>query len=778
MQQRVELDGLVSPRKNPHKSVTFSLRKSNSGIALTASNESLDDQTIQTSSHSDFADLLSPTLSSSYRESNIIRNWKQRASNFQSKEGIVQYYQQLASSDSENLVILGQNENDNSEPIQKIQIVKKDLEVEDFTDLGVSIKALRSRSTSSPSPVLVVQPTPVTRSKSNSPEEMGHITQSIAIPQRKNSRSSSPSGSPTSTPPSMKTLFNTISSRGHKRSKSNNTADSLLEFALVSDQSTASKQPRLLSALELRQIYRSKQPRTAISGFRDEKKFQTTIPDGLLSSLIDQCVSWQGVVVPSKTQDSRRALKFLIRRGVPDSYRQMVWRSVSGATEFSSQNASFYSETLERVFGHRIPEHILNYPTFGGRLRLSDYYLNAEGLAAVKRILCVVGMENPGMNYLPVLPDVVCLLLHYMNEADCYTMVHCMLKAELENRPQFMEECGLLQEIGTKRYMTATSRAVELFGFTFDDFIKKHAPKLAQLMRTLSFNRHLFAEKFFNGLFINFFPFQTVLRIFDAFLSEGSKVLYRVGIAFLKRLQTIPDVMQCETAQELEKVVEYVAMQTFDSDALMKKAFSLRLKRSQVQELHCKNKNLLNNHHSEFSNDIYYRPKITTPSKVIQDEQFEIIWSWLPKRYCIKDPILLYDTDTKGYSLRNLLSSVSSESPTLLIIKSADGKGVFGAFISHEWVKHSKFYGDRQCFLWRMLPEPQRYGWEEGCLDLFMLIETSYVHIGGGNGCGIRFDDEINRGVTEPCDTFKNPPLTVDGSTDFVVAALEIYGFK
>ena len=118
--------------------------------------------------------------------------------------------------------------------------------------------------------------------------------------------------------------------------------------------------------------------------------------------------------------------------------------------------------------------------------------------------------------------------------------------------------------------MTATSRAVELFGFTFDDFIKKHAPKLAQLMRTLSFNRHLFAEKFFTGLFVGFFPYQTVLRIFDAFLSEGSKILYRVGIAFLKRLQSIPDVMQSETAQELEKVVEYVAAQTFDSDTLMK----------------------------------------------------------------------------------------------------------------------------------------------------------------------------------------------------------------
>jgi len=171
---------------------------------------------------------------------------------------------------------------------------------------------------------------------------------------------------------------------------------------------------------------------------------------------------------------------------------------------------------------------------------------------------------------------------------------------------------------------------------------------------------------------------------------------------------------------------------------------------------------------------IYYRPKITSESELITEDQFEILWSWLPPRYCIHDPVLIFRTSIHGFNLGTFFKNVEQASPTFIIIKTTE-KEIFGAFVSHPWKKSKHFFGDRECFLFRFNPQPEMFGWDEGSTDYFMLASQQDIQVGGGDGAGLWLDDELHHGRTQRCTTFANEPLTADGRENFLCVSVEVY---
>lgn len=98
-----------------------------------------------------------------------------------------------------------------------------------------------------------------------------------------------------------------------------------------------------------------------------------------------------------------------------------------------------------------------------------------------------------------------------MQESDAYVVATCMLNERNPNR----------------YYFRPTKKGITLFLYTFDDLLNKHAPKIYAHMKGHNISSHHFADEWFLRLFVPIFPFATVLRIFDAFMNEGSKILYR-----------------------------------------------------------------------------------------------------------------------------------------------------------------------------------------------------------------------------------------------------------
>lgn len=65
----------------------------------------------------------------------------------------------------------------------------------------------------------------------------------------------------------------------------------------------------------------------------------------------------------------------------------------------------------------------------------------------------------------------------------------------------------------------------------------------------------------------------------------------------------------------------------------------------------------------------------------------------------------LYTSDTDGISFNRLLNALLGYAgPTILLIKESENGGIFGAYSSCTWKEGKDFYGDSDCFLFRLLP--------------------------------------------------------------------------
>nr|XP_023013720.1 TBC1 domain family member 24-like isoform X2 [Leptinotarsa decemlineata] len=166
------------------------------------------------------------------------------------------------------------------------------------------------------------------------------------------------------------------------------------------------------------------------------------------------------------------------------------------------------------------------------------------------------------------------------------------------------------------------------------------------------------------------------------------------------------------------------------------------------------------------------------------------LWSWLPVRITMYQPILLYTTEEHGCSLTTFYVRVEQHEPTLLMIKTCNNE-VFGAYCSSRWAERNikddrgnrqAYFGTGETFLFSLYPERNKYTWVgmEGDkvghgAELFMAADSKMITIGGGEGQGIWMDENIRYGKTDACSTFNNPPLVPGG--DFEIRVLEVYGF-
>ncbi|KAI8427471.1 hypothetical protein MSG28_002004 [Choristoneura fumiferana] len=175
------------------------------------------------------------------------------------------------------------------------------------------------------------------------------------------------------------------------------------------------------------------------------------------------------------------------------------------------------------------------------------------------------------------------------------------------------------------------------------------------------------------------------------------------------------------------------------------------------------------------------------------------LWSWLPVRITMYQPVLLYTTEEHGCSLTTFYVRVEHHEPTLLMIKTCNNE-VFGAYCSTRWFERNQkdergnrqaYFGTGETFLFSLYPERAKYPWvgvaaaagdkpEEQRIshgsELFMAADSKMITIGGGDGQAIWMDENIRFGKTDRCSTFNNPPLCPSG--DFEIRVLEVYGFS
>ncbi|SPP79583.1 blast:TBC1 domain family member 24 [Drosophila guanche] len=508
-------------------------------------------------------------------------------------------------------------------------------------------------------------------------------------------------------------------------------------------------------------------------------------------------------------QGKKRDVKNILRENswpINSPIRAQLWPMLCGQHLTKQQMLDgFYWEMVHQVFGTtELSEKPIMLPAFVDATHCLPYHLTSTGRAVADRIVNVLGYDCPDITYSPVLYPITSILLHFMSEEEAYM---CLAGLVGSKEKVFINQTKLQHEVTWKTVMQIAKKHTK----SAISYFQRICPGLKLERVFMDWCWWILA-----GL-----PFQHLVRIMDCYFHEGIKVLYRVALVVLnlfhKECQSnnewSPDNIKNDIGNALIKFCKKIPV---SPAKLLHAAFSIRGLSTQYisrifikTEMLLKSRSVLNSGSKQLiksrSSDnlptsqsqvnIQMMSHTLTIREKLHSESCRnllfTLWSWLPVRITMYQPVLLYTTEEHGCSLTTFYVRVEQHEPTLLMIKTCNNE-VFGAYCSSRWfernVKDDKgqrqaYFGTGETFLFSLYPERAKYPWVgiEGDKDLghsselFMAADSKMITIGGGEGQAIWMDENIRFGKTDGCKTFNNPPLCPSG--DFEIRVLEVYGF-
>ncbi|NXY23785.1 TBC24 protein, partial [Atrichornis clamosus] len=369
-------------------------------------------------------------------------------------------------------------------------------------------------------------------------------------------------------------------------------------------------------------------------------------------------------------------------------------------------DALVYRDVASRLFGkpgvssHPLPEFLEGCP-------MPTYCLNPQGVTALKKILICVGNLFPDITYSPMLPALAALLLHYSeDEAQCFESISRLLAS---NAPH-------------ASYIDQSFLAHQASCMTFGDLANKHCPAAHKLIASAAENVFEVYSEWLSWLFQGL-PFAYAARVLDVFLLEGQKVLYRIALALLKQYRLSVGSAELQGADikaDLQAFVQNIA-EHVTVNKLLERAFGIRLfSRKEIWLLQMANRKALMERGITM---VQRRPSFhlavdmqNFSSSTVTAQEMRLVWSWIPERFSLFPPVLLFSTCQDGCSLQRFYTCCEGCEPTVLLIKTTQGE-VCGAFLSSDWSERKKsgatsgFFGTGECFVFTVRPEAERYEW-------------------------------------------------------------------
>ncbi|XP_045516223.1 GTPase-activating protein skywalker isoform X7 [Pieris brassicae] len=547
-------------------------------------------------------------------------------------------------------------------------------------------------------------------------------------------------------------------------------------------------------------------------------------------------------IQPLIQQSRKRDLKLIIRENswpINSPIRASLWPALCRQHQHGkSMLDGFYWDMVTQVFGTvELPDKPIMLPPFVEATHCLGYHLTRKGRAVADRVVSVLGYACPDITYSPSLYPITAALLHFMPEEECY---HCMASLVASKEKMFITQTKLLNEVTWKTVM---------------QIAKKHAKSAAQHLLRLSGAigpERIYAD--WQWWILAALPFPHLVRVLDCYFHEGLKVFYRVALAILILFHKHSTNQNSEWYAEATKngvdhaIDKFCRNMPASPTKLLRTAFSIRALSSQYisrvfikTEMTLKSKQVITGNRlvrsrssdnlptsqsqvniQMMSHTLTIREKMSEEtckqmgshspgpralsmgvypiqaikSQILDHSELFTLWSWLPVRITMYQPVLLYTTEEHGCSLTTFYVRVEHHEPTLLMIKTCNNE-VFGAYCSTRWFERNQkdergnrqaYFGTGETFLFSLYPERAKYPWV-GCSagdgkedqrvahgsELFMAADSKMITIGGGDGQAIWMDENIRYGKTDRCSTFNNPPLCPSG--DFEIRVLEVYGF-
>ena len=254
-------------------------------------------------------------------------------------------------------------------------------------------------------------------------------------------------------------------------------------------------------------------------------------------------------------------LKSRTRKGIPDSLRSYIWREKNNYYKkdyFKELDTKPIKEDIETVIIKDLDRTFPNCQLF------KDKYGN--GQRKLYKVLSNYSKHNKKTGYVQGMGFITAVFLTYMDEESSFYMLDSLMdKYKLEGF-----------------YLPGFPELKKTF-YILLNLEKKFVPKVYELFKKEGMIPSMYASEWFICLFSRNLEFNGLVRIFDVFLLEGYKVIYRFSLAFLK----IKEDEFLKGKDGLASIMQTInkSYENIDIENLFKIAFGFSISRKDLDKL-------------------------------------------------------------------------------------------------------------------------------------------------------------------------------------------------
>ena len=244
--------------------------------------------------------------------------------------------------------------------------------------------------------------------------------------------------------------------------------------------------------------------------------------------------------------------KKMVRMGIPDEMRPMIWAKLTGLYDNIEKNSGSYALMCESFSG--IPESVESIITVDIPRTFPDSELDLDALS---RILHSFAVIHPEIGYCQGLNFIAGVCLSVMRDEE----------------QAFFLLLKIVEDYLPKDYYTESMTGYQTDLTMMAILLKERIPDVYNYAKEGNFLWIEATSNWIVTLFTHTMPMATVLRIWDSFLLEGQKVIFRVALALVK---IHSDELLKTQQSKIGKAIKQFEHNMVDQDTLMETAFGFK----------------------------------------------------------------------------------------------------------------------------------------------------------------------------------------------------------
>ncbi|CDW90532.1 plant adhesion molecule 1 [Stylonychia lemnae] len=256
-----------------------------------------------------------------------------------------------------------------------------------------------------------------------------------------------------------------------------------------------------------------------------------------------------------------------VRKGIPQSVRGYAWKILSKSDQQLTQQSDpseYYQSLLKQQGNHEVIRTIFKdvTRTFTDHVFFRDEF--GQGQKTLFCVLKALSIHDQEIGYVQGMGYISAMLLTQLDEEDTFK---CSLT--IMNKHEFRDN------FKDKMPGLAKSFYIHL------SLLKKFMPKIHAHFLQNYMIPQIYATQWYMTLFASSLPYECILKIWDIYLVEGTKIIYRVCLALIKLIS--PNMLQMGM-DELYSGLKQL-QNTIDADTLIKTAMSFKFTNSVLKKI-------------------------------------------------------------------------------------------------------------------------------------------------------------------------------------------------